>query len=119
MDSDKVTALNIAFFFSRKKMKKSLDNSSVGEMLLTGLWKTFNCLRHDLLIAKLAAHGFDQQSLCFIFSYHSDRSQRTKGNNAYVSYTNIKYGVPQGFILDPLLFDIVFVIYFCGTINGT
>ena len=42
-----------------------------------------------------------------------------KVNNADVSYTNIKYGVPQGFILDPLLFDIVFVIYFCGTINTT
>ena len=105
--------------YSRKKLKKSLDNSSVGEMLLTGLSKTFNCLRHDLLIAKLAAHGFDEPSLCFIFSYHSDRSQRTKVNNADVSYTNIKYGVPQGFIRDPLLFDIVFVIYFCGTINAT
>ena len=90
-------------------MKKSLDNSGVEGMLLADLSKAFDCLRHDLLIAKLAydsAYGFDQPSLCFIFSYLSDRTQRTKVNNAYSSYTNIKYDVPQGSILGPLPFNI-------------
>ena len=89
-----------------EKLKKSLDNSGVGGMLLTDLSKAFDCLRHDLLIAKLAAYGFDQPSLCFIFSYLSGRTQRTKVNNAYSSYTDIKYGVPQGSILGPLLFNV-------------
>ena len=75
-------------------------------MLLTDLSKAFDCLRHDLLIAKLAAYGFDQPSLCFIFSYLSDRTQRTKVNSAYNSYTNIKHGVQQGSISGPLLFNI-------------
>ena len=38
-------------------------------MLLTDLSKAFDCLRNDLMIAKLAADGFDQPSLCLIFSY--------------------------------------------------
>ena len=71
------------------KLKKSLDNSGVGGMLLTDLSKAFGCLRHDLSIAKLVAYGFDQSSLCLSFSYLSDRTQRTKVNNPYSSYTHI------------------------------
>ena len=88
-----------------RKLKKSLDNSGVGGMLLTDLSKVFRCLRHDLLIATLAAYGLDQPSLCFIFSYFSGRIQRTKVKNAYSSYTDIKYCVPQVSKLDPLLFN--------------
>ena len=54
-----------------EKLKKSLDNSGVGRMLLIDLSKAFDCLRHDLLISKLAAYGFDQPSLSVIFSYFS------------------------------------------------
>ena len=88
-------------------------------MLLTDLSKAFDCLRHDLLISKLAAYGFDQPSLRFIFSYLRDRTQQTKTNSAYRSYTDFKYGVPQGSILGPLLFNIDICDFFCRTINAT
>ena len=78
-----------SLLFIVEKMKKSLGNCVVGGLLLTDLSKGFDCLRHDLLIAKLTAYGFDQPSLWFIFSYLSDRTQRAKENNAYNSYTNI------------------------------
>ena len=97
-----------------EKLQKSLDNSDVGEMLLTDLSKTFGCLRHDLSIAKLTPYGFDQLSLCFIFSYLSDRTKKTKVNNAHSSYPNIKYFVPQGSILGPLPFNIdIFDLFLC------
>ena len=115
MDSDKVRTLNIASLsLMVEKLKKSLDNSRVGGILLTNLSKAFDCLRHNLLIAKLAAYGFAQTSLCLIFSYLPDRAQRTKVNNDYSSYTNIKYGIPQGSILDPLLFNINICFIFVG-----
>ena len=76
-------------------------------------------VRHGLLIPKLAAYGFDQPSLYFIFNYLSGRTQRSKVNNAYSSYTDIKYGVPHGSIVGPLFLILIFVIYFFGTINAT
>ena len=76
-----------------EKIKLSLDNSGVGGMLLTDLAKALDCLRHDLSIAKLAAYSFDLPSLCLIFSYLSGRIQKTKVENGYSSYTDIKYGV--------------------------
>ena len=97
-----------------EKLKKRLDNSGVGGMLFTDLSKVFDCLMHDLLITKLAACGFDQPSLCFIFSCLSGWTQRTKVNNAYSSYTDIKYGVPRGSILVTLLFNVGICDLFFG-----
>ena len=74
--------------------------------LLSDLSKAFDCLPHDIIIAKLNAYGFDMKALNFIYDYLRNRKQRTKIDNAYSSWQNILYGVPQGSILGPLLFNI-------------
>ena len=74
--------------------------------MLTDLSKAFDCLPHDLLIAKLHAYGFDTSSLKLIHSYLTNRYQRVKINNSFSEYHLIKYGVPQGSILGPILFNI-------------
>ena len=89
-----------------RKMASVFRQGEISGALLTDLSKAFDCLLHDLLIAKLAAYGFDYDSLVFIQSYLSERQQRTKVNNAYSTYSDILYGVPQGSILGPLLFNI-------------
>ena len=61
---------------------------------------------HDLLIAKLAAYGFDYDALVFIQSYLSKRQQKTKVNNSYNTYHGILCGVPLGSIQGPLHFNI-------------
>ena len=75
-------------------------------MALTDLSKAFNCLPHDIIIAKLNAYGFDTKVLNFIYDYLRNRKQRTKIDNVYTSWQNILYEVPQGPILGPLLFNI-------------
>ena len=71
-----------------------------------------------LLTEKLRVYGFDQPSPYFIYSNVIGRTQRTKVNNAYCSYTNIKYGVPQDSISNLFFLILIFAIYFCATINA-
>lgn len=89
-----------------EKWKKSVDSGEAFGALMTDLSKAFDCLSHDLLIAKLHAYGFDKKSLDLIYSYLTNRNQRTKINQSYSAWEEILFGVPQGSILGPLLFNI-------------
>ena len=70
------------------------------------LSKAYDCLSHDLLIAKLEAYGFDIDSLNFLLDYLSLRKQRTKVGSSYNKWFEICRGIPQGSILRLLLLNI-------------
>ena len=59
-----------------EKNLKSLDQGGGYAALLTDLSKAFDCLPHDLIIAKLHAYGFDKASLRLMRSYLTDSYQR-------------------------------------------
>ena len=77
-----------------EKWRKCLGNKGYCGILLTDLSNAFDCLIHDLLIAKLNAYGLEYNSLRLIHSYLTDRLQRIRINSMYSSWSNILYGVP-------------------------
>ena len=89
-----------------EKWKESADSGGAFGALMTDLSKAFDCLHHELLIAKLDACGFDIKSVKLIQQYLSNRKQRVKVGNAYRSWKEIFYGFPQGSILGRLIFNI-------------
>ena len=77
-------------------IRKTRDNHGVFAAVVTNLSKAFDCISHELLVAKLHAYGFDESLLKVIISYLKNRTQTTKVGLSFSDLLNIMYGVPQG-----------------------
>ena len=103
MVSERATILNNITLLV--KWKNAIDKGKVFGALLTDLSKAFDCLNHELLISKLNAYGFTLPALKLVHNYLLDKKQRTRVNNSYSAWFEIRFGVPEGSILRPLLFN--------------
>ena len=70
------------------------------------LSKAFDCIKHDLLLAKLDAYGFSREALHLVNSFLENRHQRVTINGSFSTYKQLSLGVPQGSVLGPLFFNI-------------
>ena len=86
--------------------RSALDRNEKVGCLLIDLSKAFDSLPHGLLIAKLHAYGFSNESCEYILQYLSQRKQAIKIGNTIGNWQTLKTGVPQGSLTGPLLFNI-------------
>ena len=102
----KVIIRSIAYLRWLRNVKRLVGLSGP---LLTDLSKALDCIKHDLLISKLAANEFDFHSLSFIFSYLTKRKQGTKIQNSYIPYAgHVKL---SGVIVRPSSFQHVYLLH--------
>ncbi len=80
-----------------------MDNKSILLLTVCDLSKAVDSVSHSILLSKYTHLNIDS----FWFKdYVSNRTQSVRLNNTVSSIQNIGYGVPQGSILGPILFNI-------------
>ena len=91
----------------RKKKKKSKQaiGNNVLAAVITDLSKTFDCINHEFLIAKLNTCSFDSPPIKFMSGYLNFRKQKTKVGSVFSDYLNILFGARQGSIALPLFLN--------------
>ena len=92
-----------ALFKLLQVCQEELDKSGFVSTILMNFSKTYNCLPHDLLVAKFEAYGIDKTGLTLIHKYLSNCKQPRKINSSYNDWYDLVRRVPQGSILGPLL----------------
>ena len=83
---------------------KSLDNGHEVRLVFLDMSKAFDKVWHKGLIFKLKQNGISGNLLSTLTDFLTLRKQRVVLNGELSSLSNIDSGVPQGSILDPLLF---------------
>ena len=82
----------------------NLDRKMFNLVVLIDLKKAFDTVDHQILLRQLELYGIKGQALTLLKSYFTNQNQKCQIQNCFSSRQLIKCGVPQGFILGPLLF---------------
>lgn len=86
----------------------ALDDKLYQLTVFCDLSKAFDTIDHNILIEKLKVYGIRGKENQWFKSYLSSRMQYTVFNGTPSSHKRIRYGVPQGSIIGPILF-LVFI----------
>src|SRR5688572_1146183 len=81
-----------------------IDNNEFSIGIFLDIAKAFDTVDHDILLAKFENIGIRSINLCWFKSYLTNRQQLVVCQGRLSKLRLVKFGVPQGSILGPLLF---------------
>ena len=87
----------------RDDLLRAMKKGEVILMVLADFSKAFDTVNYKILITKLSVLGFSKPFLRWLNSYIGDRSHFVQIDD---STSDVRFGVPQGSILGPMLFKV-------------
>lgn len=88
------------------EIQVNLDERKLCSAIFIDVSKAFDCVSHTILLKKLHQYGIRNKAFSLIESYLNNRCQCVSINNHTSRELTVDFGVPQGSILGPLLFNV-------------
>ena len=95
---------NHAILTLLESIQKAQDNGQLACEIFLDLEKAFDTVSHDILLEILNHYGIRGIENDWFRSYLSGRTQFVSINGFNSDYKTVKYGVPHGSVVGPLLF---------------
>ena len=85
---------------------RTINDNKSSLLVLLNLSSDFDTVDHNFLLERLKHRGISGTAQCWLKSYLEDRSQNVHLYGSSSASSSLRFGVPQGSVLGPILFTI-------------